>query len=84
MHRMDIPSVQAALDAIDSIEHGCNLEAAQIERMAASGTAWCPTITMISAFMATSTSPTLAGSPRSPLLRGGPAMSCCCWPRHSA
>ena len=31
----------------------CDLEAAQIERMAASGTAWCPTITMISAFMAT-------------------------------
>jgi imidazolonepropionase-like amidohydrolase len=48
MHCMDTASVEAALDAgVDSIEHGCNAQAAQVERMAAQGVAWCPTITLI-------------------------------------
>lgn len=52
MHCMDHPSVEAALESgIDSIEHGCNLTASQIERMAAAGTAWCPTIMLVSGFM---------------------------------
>jgi imidazolonepropionase-like amidohydrolase len=52
MHCMDTASVDAALDSgVDSIEHGCNIQASQIERMAAAGTAWCPTVTLISGFM---------------------------------
>jgi imidazolonepropionase-like amidohydrolase len=52
MHCMDFTSVEAALEAgIDSIEHGCNLTVSQIERMAAAGTAWCPTITLVSSVM---------------------------------
>lgn len=52
MHCMDTASVEAALIAgIDSIEHGCNMEMSQLERLAASGTAWCPTITLVEGFM---------------------------------
>jgi imidazolonepropionase-like amidohydrolase len=52
MHCMDTTSVDAALEAqVDSVEHGCNMQAAQLERMATSGTAWCPTITLVSGFM---------------------------------
>jgi imidazolonepropionase-like amidohydrolase len=52
MHCMDSASVDAALDSgVDSIEHGCNIQAPQIERMAAAGTAWCPTVTLVSSFM---------------------------------
>jgi len=52
MHCMDTASVEAALvSGVDSIEHGCNIGPEQIERMAAAGTAWCPTITLIRGFM---------------------------------
>jgi imidazolonepropionase-like amidohydrolase len=52
MHCMDTASVEAALvSGIDSIEHGCNIQASQIERMAAAGTAWCPTAALVSGFM---------------------------------
>jgi len=52
MHCMDTASVEAALAAgIDSVEHGCNIQPDQVERMAAAGTAWCPTITLVSGFM---------------------------------
>jgi imidazolonepropionase-like amidohydrolase len=52
MHCMDTASVEAALvSGVDSVEHGCNIQPGQIERMAAAGTAWCPTITLVSGFM---------------------------------
>jgi imidazolonepropionase-like amidohydrolase len=52
MHCMDTASVEAALaSGVDSVEHGCNIQHDQIERMAAAGTAWCPTITLVSGFM---------------------------------
>ena len=52
MHCMDTASVEAALQSgIDSIEHGCNIQLSQLERMAAAGIAWCPTITLVSGFM---------------------------------
>ena len=52
MHCMDTASVEAALvSGVDSVEHGCNIRPEQIERMAATGTAWCPTITLVSGFM---------------------------------
>jgi imidazolonepropionase-like amidohydrolase len=52
MHCMDTASVNAALEAgVDSIEHGCNIQASQIERMADGGAAWCPTVTLISGFV---------------------------------
>jgi imidazolonepropionase-like amidohydrolase len=52
MHCMDTASVEAALESgVDSIEHGCNIQASQIQRMAAAGAAWCPTITLVSGFM---------------------------------
>jgi imidazolonepropionase-like amidohydrolase len=52
MHCMDTASVEAALaSGVDSVEHGCNVQPEQIERMAAAGTAWCPTIALISGFM---------------------------------
>ena len=33
------------------VEHGSNIHRHQAERMAAAGTAWCPTITLIPGFM---------------------------------
>jgi imidazolonepropionase-like amidohydrolase len=52
MHCMDTASVEAALvSGVDSVEHGCNIQPDQIERMAVAGTAWCPTITLVSGFM---------------------------------
>jgi imidazolonepropionase-like amidohydrolase len=52
MHCMDTASVEAALvSGVDSVEHGCNIQPEQIERMAAAGTPWCPTITLVSGFM---------------------------------
>lgn len=52
MHCMDTASVEAALDSgVDSIEHACNAQASQIERMAAQGIAWCPTIALVGGFM---------------------------------
>jgi imidazolonepropionase-like amidohydrolase len=52
MHCMDTASVEAALDSgVDSIEHACNIQASQIERMAAAGTAWCPTVALVSGFV---------------------------------
>jgi imidazolonepropionase-like amidohydrolase len=52
MHCMDTASVDAALaSGVDSIEHGCNIQPEQVERMAATGTAWCPTITLVRGFV---------------------------------
>jgi imidazolonepropionase-like amidohydrolase len=52
MHCLDIASIEAALQAgVDSIEHGCNAQSSQIDRMAAAGVAWCPTVALVSGFM---------------------------------
>ena len=52
MHCMDTASVEAGLQCgVDSIEHGCNIQPEQIERMAAARVAWCPTVTLVSGFM---------------------------------
>jgi imidazolonepropionase-like amidohydrolase len=52
MHCMDEPSIDVALAAgVDSIEHACNVTRSQVGRMAAQGTAWCPTITKLKEFM---------------------------------
>jgi imidazolonepropionase-like amidohydrolase len=52
MHCMDEPSIDAALaGGVDSIEHACNVTRSQVGRMAAQGTAWCPTITTLNEFM---------------------------------
>lgn len=49
---MDSASVEAALESgVDSIEHGCNIQASQIERMALEKVAWCPTVALVSGFM---------------------------------
>ena len=52
MHCMDVPSIDVALAAgVDSIEHASNVTRSQLERIAAQGAAWCPTITLVSSFV---------------------------------
>jgi len=52
MHCMDTASVEAAIEAgVDSVEHGSNVQPGQLERMAAAGMAWCPTIVLVAGFI---------------------------------
>jgi imidazolonepropionase-like amidohydrolase len=52
-----VPQVVAA--GVDSIEHGCSLDAATIDRMIATGVAWTPTLTAFSEPLAPDASPAL-------------------------